>query len=108
VRLTVVAVLRDLGYVVIEAADGRQALPVLESAQRLDLLITDVGLPGLNGRQIADFARMRRPQLKVLFITGYAEDAAMRDGSLAPGMEIVAKPFSADTLAARLRRIAAG
>jgi PAS domain S-box-containing protein len=107
VRLLVVEVLRDLGYTTIEAADHTTAIPVLESSQRIDLLVTDVGLPGLNGRQIADFARMQRKTLKVLFITGYAEEAAMRDGFLEPGMEIIAKPFSVDGLTGRLRRIAA-
>jgi PAS domain S-box-containing protein len=107
VRLMVVEVLRDLGYATIEAADDRVAIPVLESGQRVDLLVTDVGLPGLNGRQIADFARMQRKNLKVLFITGYAEEAAMRDGFLEPGMEIIAKPFSVEGLAGRLKRIAA-
>ncbi len=106
VRLMVVEVLRDLGYTAIEAADDKTAIPVLEFDQPIDLLITDVGLPGLNGRQIADFARLRRKNLRVLFITGYADDAAMRDGFLEPGMEIIAKPFSIDVLMGRLRRMA--
>lgn len=105
VRLMVVEVLHDLGYATIEATDDKAAIPVLESGRRIDLLVTDVGLPGLNGRQIADFARLQRKNLRVLFITGYAEDAAMRDGFLEPGMEILAKPFSIDTLTGRLRRI---
>jgi nitrogen-specific signal transduction histidine kinase/CheY-like chemotaxis protein len=105
VRLMVVEALHDLGYITIEAADDKAAIPVLESGRRIDLLVTDVGLPGLNGRQIADFARLQRKNLRVLFITGYAEDAAMRDGFLEPGMEILAKPFSIDALTGRLRRI---
>jgi hypothetical protein len=105
VRLMVVEVLRDLGYVTIEAANDKTAIPAIESEQQIDLLVTDVGLPGLNGRQIADFARLRRKDLRVLFITGYAEDAAMRDGFLEPGMEIIAKPFSVEVLASRLRKM---
>jgi len=105
VRLMVIEALRELGYTTIEAADDRAAMPVLESEQQIDLLVTDVGLPGLNGRQIADFARLQRKNLRVLFITGYAEDAAMRDGFLEPGMEILAKPFSMDVLARRLKRM---
>jgi PAS domain S-box-containing protein len=105
VRLMVIEVLRDLGYSTIEAADDKAAIPVLESDRRIDLLVTDVGLPGLNGRQIADFARMKRKDLRVLFITGYADDAAMRDGFLERGMEIIAKPFSIDVLTSRLRRM---
>ncbi len=105
VRLMVVEVLHDLGYTTIEATDDKAAIPVLESGRRIDLLVTDVGLPGLNGRQIADFARLQRKDLRVLFITGYAEDAAMRDGFLEPGMEILAKPFSIDALTGRLKGI---
>ena len=71
---------------------------------RIDLLITDVGLPGgLNGRQMADAAREKRPGLKVLFITGYAENAVVGHGHLAPGMQVVTKPFAMDALAARIR-----
>jgi DNA-binding response OmpR family regulator len=71
---------------------------------RIDLLITDVGLPGLNGRQLADAARVTRPGLRVLFVTGYAHNAAIGGGeALAAGMEIVTKPFSLDGLAARIR-----
>ena len=105
VRLMVVEALHELGYTTIEASDDKAAIPVLESGQHIDLLVTDVGLPGLNGRQIADFARLQRKNLRVLFITGYAEDAAMRDGFLEPGMEILAKPFSIDALTGRLRRM---
>jgi DNA-binding response OmpR family regulator len=70
------------------------------------LLITDVGLPGgLNGRQMADAAREGRPDLKVLFITGYAENAAISNGHLDSGMHIVTKPFAMDQLAAKIRSI---
>jgi CheY-like chemotaxis protein len=94
VRMLVVDVLKELGYVALEAADGPEALKVLESRARVDLLVTDVGLPGgLNGRQVADAARVLRPDLKVLFITGYAENAVISHGHLDPGMHVVTKPF---------------
>jgi DNA-binding response OmpR family regulator len=80
-------------------------LPILASAPVIDLLISDVGLPGLNGRQIADFARVRMPDLKVLFVTGYAEQAAIRSGFLAPGMAMITKPFAMETLAAKIREM---
>jgi len=102
VRLLVREVLQDMGFTVIEAADGPSGLSLLQSAQRVDLLVTDVGLPGLNGRQLADAARVVRPGLKVLFITGYAANAAIGKGVLAPGMEIMTKPFSLDALAAKI------
>jgi CheY-like chemotaxis protein len=105
VRELVVQVLDDLGYHALEAADGPAGLQILRSSARIDLLVTDVGLPGLNGRQVADAARTYRPDLKVLFITGYAESAAMAHGFLAPGMELVTKPFAVDALAARIREM---
>ena len=76
VRMLVLNVLGELGYTAFEAEDAKSALPLLESAMRVDLLVTDVGLPGMNGRQLAEIARQQRPQLKVLFMTGYAEKAA--------------------------------
>jgi PAS domain S-box-containing protein len=103
VRELVVDVLNDLGYRALEAVDGPSSLQILRSAARIDLLVTDVGLPGMNGRQVADAAREHRPDLKVLFITGYAENAALANGFLAPGMEMVTKPFAVDALAARIR-----
>ena len=103
VRELVVDVLNDLGYRALEAVDGPSSLPILRSATRIDLLVTDVGLPGMNGRQVADAAREQRPDLKVLFITGYAESAAIANGFLAPGMEMMTKPFAVDALAARIR-----
>ena len=102
VRLLVTDVLQDLGYAAIEAADGPSGLQVLQSDVRIDLLVTDVGLPGMNGRQLADAARVRRPSLKVLFITGYAEGAAVRDFALDAGMQVVTKPFAMEALAARI------
>lgn len=105
VRMLVVEVLQELGYAFLEAVDGKSAAPILQSSQRIDLLISDVGLPGMNGRQLAELARQERPDLKVLFITGYAENAAVRGGFLAPGMEMVAKPFALDALAGKIREI---
>jgi signal transduction histidine kinase len=109
VRMLVTEVLDDLGYTAIEAADSIAGLQVLQSDVRVDLLITDVGLPGgMNGRQMADVARERRPGLKVLFITGYAETSVLGNGRLAPGMAVLTKPFVIETLGARIREIIAG
>jgi CheY-like chemotaxis protein len=102
VRLLAVETLEDQGYRALEAADGAAALRILQSSQRVDLLITDIGLPGLNGRQLADAARSTRPDLKILFMTGYAETAAS-SSFLLPGMEIVTKPFTMDIFAKRVR-----
>ena len=88
----------------VTAFDGASAMKVLDSSARIDLLITDVGLPGgMNGRQIADVARRTRPELKVLFITGYAENAVIGNGHLAPGMEVVTKPFEIAALGQKVR-----
>ncbi|WP_193040918.1 ATP-binding protein [Pseudomonas sp. K2] len=103
VRMLVVNVLDELGYTAHQAADARTALPLLESDLRVDLLVTDVGLPGMNGRQLAEIARQHRPGLRILFMTGYAEKAAERQGFLEDGMDMVAKPFSIDVLATKIR-----
>jgi signal transduction histidine kinase/CheY-like chemotaxis protein/PAS domain-containing protein len=100
VRATAAEALRDRGYTVLEAADGPSGLAALAGADRVDILVTDVGLPGLNGRQVADAARERRPLLPVLFITGYAGTAL--DHGLPPGMAAIGKPFSLDDLAERV------
>jgi CheY-like chemotaxis protein len=106
VRLLMVDVLQDAGYRVLEAADGSGALKILQSDARVDLLLTDVGLPrGMNGRQVADAGRAIRPKLKVLFITGYAENAVVGNGHLDPGMEVITKPFAIDALANRVRHM---
>ncbi|WP_426020373.1 PAS domain S-box protein [Brevundimonas sp. DWR2-3-1b1] len=103
VRMLVAEVLGEAGYSVIEAPDGPSGLDILRSSRRIDLLISDVGLPGgMNGRQVADAARVDRPELKVLFITGYAENAAVGNGLLAPGMEVLTKPFVMGDLAAKV------
>jgi len=109
IRMLVTEVLQDLGYTPIEAADGPAGLKVLQSNVRIDLLITDVGLPGgISGRQMVDTARQARPGLKVLFITGYANNAAIGNGLLEPGMHVLTKPFAMDQLASRIRAIITG
>ena len=106
VRMLIVDALGELGYSCLEAADGPAGLRLLEGAERIDLLITDVGLPGgLNGRQVADAARAVRPELKVLFVTGYAENAVLNHGHIEHGMEVLTKPFAVDDLTARVERI---
>ena len=106
VRMLVTETLADLGYHALEAADATAGLKILISDARIDLLITDVGLPGgMNGRQMADAARRQRPKLRVLFITGYAENAAIGNGRLEPGMQVLSKPFAMEQLAARIRSI---
>jgi CheY-like chemotaxis protein len=102
VRGLIIEVLTELGYRAIEAPDGLKAVEILQSNQRIDLLITDIGLPGLNGRQVADAGRELRSDLRVLFMTGYAENAALASGFLKPGMEMITKPFSMEALASRL------
>jgi PAS domain S-box-containing protein len=109
IRMLVTDILEDLGYAAIEAGDSATGLKVLQSDVRIDLLVTDVGLPGgLNGRQMADAARAHRPGLKVLFITGYAENAFLGNESLPPGMALLAKPFAMDHMAARIRSMIEG
>ncbi|WP_395607403.1 ATP-binding protein [Pseudomonas sp. B22129] len=105
VRVLVSAVLKELGYGFVEAGDANTAVPIIESEQRIDLLISDVGLPGMNGRQLAEIGRQIRPGLKVLFITGYAEHAAVRGGFLDPGMQLITKPFTFDLLTAKVREM---
>lgn len=102
VRMLVVDVLEGLGYDVIQAADGREAVAILERAPPLKLLVTDVGLPGVNGRQVAEFARTKLPGLKTLFVTGYAENAAVRSTFLDDGMDMITKPFAIDALSMKV------
>lgn len=97
--------LHDLGYRTLEAFDGPSGLKRLLSDERIDLLVTDVGLPGLNGRQMADAARFRRPELRVMFMTGYADNAMLTSEFLPPGMTMMTKPFSLEEFAARIRTI---
>ena len=104
VRMLMVEVLEEAGYLVIEASDAVAGLKILQSDARIDLLITDVGLPGgMNGRQVAEAARGTRRDLKVLFITGFAENAAIGHGHLEAGMHVMAKPFIMAALANKAR-----
>lgn len=103
VRMIVLDELNELGYTTLEAMDGSTAIPILQSVQKIDLLISDVGLPGMNGRQIAEIGRQLRPGLPVLFMTGYAQSAVARSEFLAPGMEMIAKPFAMDELTTKIR-----
>jgi len=106
IRMLLVDTLEEQGYACIEAADGPAALKILQSRRTIDLLVTDVGLPGgLNGRQVADAARAIRPEMKVLFITGYAENAVLNHGHIGRGMEVLTKPFAVDDLARRVDRL---
>jgi signal transduction histidine kinase/ActR/RegA family two-component response regulator len=106
IRMLIAEVLADAGYSAIEASDGPAGLRVLQSSAKIDLLITDVGLPGgMNGRQVADAARVWRPSLKVLFITGFAENAVVGNGQLEKGMHVIAKPFEMDRLAHTIREM---
>jgi PAS domain S-box-containing protein len=109
VRMLIADVLSDAGYRAIETEDGPAGLRVLESDIRIDLLITDVGLPGgMNGRQVADAGRVGRPDLKVLFITGYAENAVVGNGLLERGMQVITKPFAIEALAEKIREMIDG
>jgi CheY-like chemotaxis protein len=105
VRSLIVDVLHELGYRALEAGDGPSGLAILQSRATVDVLVTDIGLPGLNGRQLADAGRLLRPGMKVLFMTGYAENAAFANGFLEHGMEMITKPFAMDRLATRVREI---
>ncbi len=109
IRMLVVDVLEGAGYGTIEAGDGAAGLRVLESNARVDLLVTDVGLPGgMNGRQLADAGRLLRPNLKVLFITGYAENAVIANGHLDASMQVITKPFAIEALGEKVRQMIDG
>jgi CheY-like chemotaxis protein len=108
VRGVIVELLHDLGYLTREAADGAAGLRILQLDEPVDLLLTDIGLPGMNGRQLADQARKLRPDLKILFMTGYAENAANAEGFLRPGMDMITKPFDLGHLSRRVRDIISG
>jgi PAS domain S-box-containing protein len=108
VRGIILEMLQEQGYRTLAAVDGPSGLRSLRANERIDLLVTDVGLPGMNGRQLADQARETRPDLKVLFITGYAESVAISNGFLQPGMEMITKPFDLDNLSRRVRAMVSG
>ena len=104
VRRLVLRQLRDLGYEVIEAANGPQALKILDEGAAIDLLFTDVVMPGgMTGRQLAEAAKTRRPDLKTLFTSGYTEDSVLRLGKLDPGVRLLSKPYRKHELATRIR-----
>ena len=95
--------LRELGYKVVDAPDGHTALQLLETDPAIRLMFTDVGLPGLNGRQLADEARRRRPDVRIVFTSGYAHQALVHQGRLDPDVELLGKPFTFEELAAKIR-----
>ena len=103
VRMILSDVLEELGYNVLLASDARPAIPILQSARRIDLMVSDVMLPHINGRKLAEIARASRPNLKVLFVTGYAENATFRGDFLDAGMDMLTKPFALDALGAKVR-----
>jgi CheY-like chemotaxis protein len=106
IRFLVSEVLEEAGYQVVSAGDAAGGLRALQSLSRIDLLVTDVGLPGgMNGRQLADAARVHRPNLKVLFVTGFAENAAIGNGLLEQGMEVLTKPFEISLLAKKVHEM---
>jgi CheY-like chemotaxis protein len=105
VRLLITGVLEELGYRYFEASGSPQAMTILQTGARIDLLLTDVGLPIMNGRQLAEFARESRPEIRVLFVTGYAENAAVRGGFLDRGMDMLTKPFALNTLGLKIREM---
>ncbi len=102
VQMLVLEVLDELGVQVLEANDGPSALEIIQAQPGIDLLVTDVGLPGMNGRQLAEAAREIRPDLRVLFVTGYAEKAADAGAFLGPGMEMITKPFALEQLSRKV------
>jgi CheY-like chemotaxis protein len=109
VRMLMREVLEEAGYTALDAADGPSGLKILGSDARVDLLVTDVGLPGgINGRQVADAGRKFRPDLNVLFVTGYAENATVGNGQLDPGMHVIAKPFGMIDFANKVREMIEG
>ena len=107
VRLINQEVLKELGYRVYEARSGEEALKVYNDLQKVDLLLTDVGLPGMNGRQLAEILQQRKPRLPVLFLTGYAEGAMVRADFLGPFMQLLTKPLALDVLASRVAEMMA-
>jgi CheY-like chemotaxis protein len=106
VRMLIVDALEEMGFECAEAGTGPEGLAILEKSEHIDLLVTDVGLPGgLNGRQVADRARELRPGLRVLFVTGYAENAALNHGHIGPGTRVLTKPFSVGELTSRIQSL---
>jgi PAS domain S-box-containing protein len=108
VRLLVSFLLEELGYVVVTARDASVAMPHISSLQHIELLVTDVGLPGMNGRQLAELFRESHPLAPILFMTGYAESAAVKSEFLGPNMEMIAKPFALDEFSRAVKGAFAG
>jgi len=109
VRFTVGSMLEELGYAVLSAASGAEALSIIEADARIDLLFTDVVMAGpIGGRKLAERAVAIRPALKVLFTSGYTENAIVHSGRLDPGVELLSKPYGRDVLAAKIRRVLDG
>lgn len=105
VRALAVELMRDMGFQVMEAASGSAAMALLSGALHFDLLVSDVGLPGPNGRQVADYAREKFPGIKIILMTGYAEQAAMKSQFLGEHMELLVKPFDAQTLVRKVHAV---
>jgi CheY-like chemotaxis protein len=106
VRTTVAAIIGGLGYRVLEAADGASALTILESEERIDLVFTDVIMPGpVSSRVMAEKAKELRPTIKVLFTSGYTENTIVHNGRLDPGVQLISKPYGRDQLAQKLRSV---
>jgi CheY-like chemotaxis protein len=108
VRLLVRELLIELGYRPIEASEGQAASEILASGETISMMISDVGLPGINGRQLAEIARASRPDLPILFVTGYAENAALRSQFLGTNMDMITKPFELEALARKIRAVLSG
>jgi CheY-like chemotaxis protein len=100
-----VEAIAELGYRGLDAPDAKAAIEILKSNEPINLLVTDVGLPNMNGRQLAEIARRQRPALKVLFVTGYAEHAAVRGEFLASGMEMLTKPITLTALGTKIQSL---
>lgn len=107
VRLLIGEILSDLSYQWLEAEEANAAITILRSDERIDLMVSDVGLPGMNGRQLAEVARQHRPDLPILFVTGYAENAAIRAGFLGTNMDMISKPFVMEELANKISKMMA-
>ena len=105
VRRLSVEALRDLGYSVMEAGDGRDAVKLLQSREDISLLFTDVVMPNMTGRELADIAKHMKPDLKILYTSGYTRNAIMHDGTLEDGLQLLTKPFTMQELAAKLRSV---
>lgn len=108
IRFLSVEALRDFGYTVVQAGDASQALAVMAVTPRIDLLFTDIVMPDMNGRQLADKARELRPALKVLYTTGFTKNAVVHNGVLDPGVALISKPFTVDELAIKVRMVLDG